>query len=81
MVVVAFRVTKARRDADRAATTEILDRVDRLIEDGVLGGESLNAADLQVASSLALCEYRLDLASRMEGRPLAALLDRVLPAG
>src|SRR5688500_7106232 len=57
----------------------LLDRVDALIEEGVLGGEQLNAADLMVAPSLALVLYRPDAAPLFEGRPALELVDRLLP--
>jgi glutathione S-transferase len=57
----------------------MLDRVDGWIAAGVLDGESLNAADLMIAPSLALLAYRLDLRPDIEARPAGALLRRVLP--
>ena len=58
----------------------LLDRVDALIADGVLGGEQPNAADFMVAPSLALVLYRPDALSLFEGRPALELVDRLLPA-
>lgn len=57
----------------------MLDRIDAWIEDGVLGGEQLNAADFMVAPSLALILYRPDALPLFEGRPALELVDRVLP--
>jgi glutathione S-transferase len=57
----------------------LLDRVDALIADGVLGGEQPNAADLMVAPSLALVLYRPDMLPMFEGRPALELVDRLLP--
>src|SRR5919201_257991 len=37
--------------ADLQALPEYLDRVDAWIADGVIGGDAVNAADLQIASS------------------------------
>ncbi len=68
--------------ADRevlAKLPRMLDRVDAWIEDGVLGGEELNAADFMVAPSLALILYRPDVHSTFEGRPSLELVDRILP--
>jgi glutathione S-transferase len=62
-----------------AALPEMLDTVDGWIAAGVLGGERLNAADLQIAPSIALLAYRLDLREQIEARPLGALAERVLP--
>jgi glutathione S-transferase len=57
----------------------LLDRVDALIAEGVLGGERLNAADFMVAPSLALILYRPDARPVFEGRPSLELVDRLLP--
>jgi hypothetical protein len=59
---------------------ELLDRVDALVADGVLGGPELNAADFMVAPSLALILYRPDVEPMFEGRPALELVDRLLPA-
>jgi hypothetical protein len=56
-----------------------LDRVDRWIADGVLGGVQLNAADFMIAPSLALILYRPDVRPVFEGRPVLELVDRLLP--
>jgi glutathione S-transferase len=62
-----------------AALPEMLDKVDAWIAAGVLGTEQLNAADFQIAPSIALLAYRLDLREQIEARPLGALAERVLP--
>ena len=77
MVLLAFRVTAAQRREDRERTGQILDRVDRWIEDGVLNGEVLHAADYAVASSLALVEYVEALRAELRRRASGALVDRV----
>jgi glutathione S-transferase len=56
-----------------------LDRVDGWIAEGVLGADALNAADLMIAPSLALLDYRLDLSDELRARPCGALMERVLP--
>jgi glutathione S-transferase len=58
----------------------LLDRIDAWIEEGVLGGPELNAADFMVAPSLALILYRTDVMPMFEGRPALELVDRLLPA-
>ena len=78
-IVVAFGVTPRRRREDLRLTGEILDRVDAWIAEGVLNGEQLNCADFQIATCLALVDYRRDLRPELQRRPLYALLDRVLP--
>ena len=57
----------------------LLDRVDGWIADGVLGGEQLNAADLQIASSLRLLMVLGDLRPLIEPRPAGALALRIFP--
>ena len=49
-----------------------LDRVDRLIADGVIGGHEPNAADFQIAATLRVLMTYEDLAPAFEGRPAAA---------
>jgi glutathione S-transferase len=56
-----------------------LDRVDRLIADGVIGGPEPNAADFQIAATLRVLMNYEDLAPAFEGRPAAALATRLLP--
>jgi len=61
------------------ALPEMLARVDGWIEDGVLNGEELNAADYLIATSIALLMYRRDLEPEIKSRPAGALADRILP--
>ena len=80
---IARVVFAAGASAEREVMAELpalLDRVDDLIEEGVLCGEEPNVADLMVAPSLALMLYRPDMHARLEGRPALALVDRLLPA-
>lgn len=76
---LVFRANRATEPELLASIPGMLDRVDGWIEAGVLNGEDLNAADLMIAPSLALLCYRRDLRAQVEGRPAAALLQRVLP--
>ncbi len=57
----------------------MLDRVDAWIEQGALGGEQPNVADLMIAPSLALMLYRPDVRPMFEGRAALELVDRLLP--
>jgi glutathione S-transferase len=59
--------------------SEMLDRIDAWIADGVLNGAELNVADFMVAPSLALILYRHDVQPMFEGRPALELVDRLLP--
>ncbi len=65
---------------DLATLPGLLDKVDAWIEAGVLNGEQLNAADFQVASSLALALTLDDLRPAIENRPAGALAKRVVPS-
>jgi glutathione S-transferase len=61
------------------ALPPMLDKVDAWIEDGVLNGEELNAADYMIVTSIALLMYRRDLEPEIASRPSGALADRILP--
>jgi glutathione S-transferase len=65
--------------ADLLALPAHLDRVDRWIANGALGGAQVNAADLQVASSLRLLLTVADVAPLIDARPAGALARRVFP--
>jgi glutathione S-transferase len=56
-----------------------LDRIDRLVAEGVLNGEQLNAADFQLATTIRLLMAFEDLEPLIEGRPAAELAKRVRP--
>ncbi len=79
LVKLVYRMTPERLREDQTRVGEMLDHVDALIADGVLNGEQLNCADFQIATSLALVEYRLDVRDELRRRPAIALLERVLP--
>lgn len=81
LVKIAYGMTSEQFRDDRTRTAEMLDGVDALIAEGVLNGEQLNCADFQIATSVALVEYRLDVREQLRGRPAAELMERVLPAG
>jgi len=66
--------------ADLAALPAHLDRVDGWIADGVIGGERLNVADLQVGAGLRLLTTIGDVAPLVEGRPAGELAHRVFPS-
>jgi glutathione S-transferase len=80
--IAATSTFRAAAGQDRRLVAELpaaLDRIDSWIDAGVLNGERLWAADLIIAPSLALLDYRLDLRPGLRERPLYALLERVLP--
>jgi glutathione S-transferase len=59
--------------------TTHLDRVDRWIADGTLGGAGPNAADLQIGASLRLLGTVQDVAPLLDGRPADELARRWFP--
>jgi glutathione S-transferase len=63
--------------ADLAALPGHLDHVDQLIADGVIGGESPNAADRQIATSVRLIMKIADRGPLLGGRPAAELANRL----
>ena len=79
MVKLGFRMTPAQLRDDQTRVGEMLDRVDQLVADGVLDGERLNCADFQIATSLALVDYRLDVREQLRPRPAGRLMERVVP--
>jgi glutathione S-transferase len=78
-VRASFRMSARQLEDDQTRVGEMLDRVDALIAAGVLNGERLNCADFQIAPSLALVDYRLDVRGELRARPAGELLERVLP--
>jgi len=56
-----------------------LDEVDRLIAEGVIGGDQPNAADFQVGASVALLLAFEDVRAAIENRPSADLARRWYP--
>jgi len=57
----------------------LLDKVDSLIDEGVIGGEQPNAADLQIAGSVRLLLTLADLRDQIDARPAGRLARRLLP--
>jgi glutathione S-transferase len=56
-----------------------LDHLDALVEDGVLGGEEPNAADLQIGATMEVLHWVGDLRPLLEGRPSAEFWRRWFP--
>jgi glutathione S-transferase len=75
-----FGISDHTEALDLAALPEVMDRVDAWVEQGVLNGSELNAADFQITPSVALLAYRKDLSSEIEGRAVWRLVDRLIPA-
>jgi len=73
-----FGISEYTEALDLAALPGVLDRLDSLVSDGVLDGAELNAADFQVAPSLWLLAYRVDLRDAVQSRRSWRLAERVL---
>jgi glutathione S-transferase len=83
VVAASARVNGAGDPVVRADLISLpghLDRVDRWIADGTLGGESANAADLQIGSGLSLLLTVQDVRPLLERRPAGALARRAFPS-
>jgi glutathione S-transferase len=78
LMAIRNRARDESARADLAALPGQLDRIDRWIADGLLGGELPNAADLQIGSSVRLLLSIGDVRPMIEGRP-AAELTRYFP--
>ena len=73
------RATDRAAQEDFAALPASLDKIDAWIEDGLLNGPELNAADFQIAPNISLLRRFDELAPLIEGRPAARLADRLAP--
>jgi glutathione S-transferase len=82
IVAISARLNEAdgpNAQAALAALPVLLDRVDALIAAGTIGGPEPNAADFQIATSIGLAMTMADLRPAIEGRPAAALAERIVP--
>jgi glutathione S-transferase len=73
------RATDEAAERDLAALPGLIDRVDELIERGVIGGPARNAADFQIATSISLLLTMDDVRPQIEGRPAERLARDVVP--
>jgi len=82
IVALSARFNEADDEHARQGIAELpglLNRVDEWIGAGVLGGEQLNVADFQIATSIGLAMTLDDLRPAIENRPAGALAKRVVP--
>lgn len=70
---------EAAARADVAALPGHLDHVDERIAAGIIGGEELNAADFQIATTTRVLLNFVQLRPLLEGRPAAEHARRVIP--
>jgi glutathione S-transferase len=71
--------TEEAARADVAGLPALLDQVDALIAEGVIGGDQPSAADFQVLASVAALGLMVDLQPALEGRPCQAATRRLFP--
>jgi glutathione S-transferase len=74
--VAGANAAQVRHDLGRLP--ELLDEVDRLITQGVIGGDPLNAADFQIAPSVRVLLAMTDIAHLVADRQAATLARRVV---
>ncbi len=82
IVAMEVRINEAtdeRVREDLAALPGMLQRIDDWIAEGVLGGEDLNAADLQIGTSVRLLMSLQDLREAITPRPAGELAMRAAP--
>lgn len=73
------RISAARLADDLAGLPAMLDHVDALARDGVIGGDEPNAADLQIGATLRVLLTVGDLRPLLDGRPGADVARRWFP--
>lgn len=76
------KLNKATDDnvrVDLISLPGILDQVDDLIANGVIGGDQPNAADFQIFTSVRLLMCFDDLRADLDGRPAATQAQRLVP--
>jgi glutathione S-transferase len=79
---IAIRLNDSTDDTVRSTLASIgpaLDKVDRLIAEGVIGGDQPNAADFQIGASVALLRAFEDVRDAIDDRPAAELARRLYP--
>lgn len=76
-IVTGATDKRVRRDLEKMP--EYLDHVDRLIEQGVIGGDQPNAADLQILATVAIWMVHDDLRAEIENRPCGRAANQLYP--
>jgi glutathione S-transferase len=83
IIRAAVRLNEATDEAlqqDLRDLPALLDHIDALVRDGVIGGAELNAADFQIGTSTALLATMEDMQPLLAGRPALEHARRVAPA-
>jgi glutathione S-transferase len=73
------KATAEAVEADLRRLPELLDHVDQLIAEGVIGGDEPNAADYQIGTSVRLLMAFDQIRPLIEARPAAGFALRVVP--
>lgn len=71
--------TNVQVQQDLSQLSAVLDQVDRLLQDEVIGGGVLNAADFQIAPSVRMLLAMNDVEHLIRGRPAERFAIRVVP--
>jgi glutathione S-transferase len=82
VVLLSARLNRADDGAvrrDLAALPGLIERVDELLREGVIGGAERNAADFQIATSVSLLLTFEDVRPLMEGRPAERHARAIVP--
>lgn len=82
IIWIEKKIQSSTRDnvrADLARIPSLLDEVDRLLADGIIGGDEPNAADYQIAASVRLLMLFDQLRHLIESRPAGAHALRIVP--
>jgi glutathione S-transferase len=73
------RISAERLADDLAGLPAKIDHVDQLARDGIVGGETPNAADFQIGATLRVLLTVGDLRPLIEGRPAERMARRWFP--
>jgi len=82
IVRMGIRLNDSTDETVRSTLASIgpaLDHADRLVAEGVIGGDQPNAADFQIGASVALLRTFEDVRTAIDDRPAAALARRLYP--
>lgn len=82
IIIGEYKINDATDENVRGALAAMpgwLDRLDAWVEQGVLGGETPNAADFQIATSVRLAATLQDLRPFIEDRPIGQAALRTVP--
>jgi glutathione S-transferase len=78
-ILSTVRVTREQAHAALRRLPDELDRLDAAIADGIIDGETPNAADYQAATSVRLATLVAALSPLLANRPVTALAHRLAP--